>query len=75
MAWCFMGNHFHLLLEVPDKDAALKSWTEEDFLERLEILADDAYIRKAPTMGAEKARASAGKTLKEVRDIIGFKPF
>ena len=41
----------------------------------LEIMADDAYIRKAATMGAEKARASAGKTLKEVRDIIGFKPF
>jgi len=41
----------------------------------LEIMADDAYIRKAVTMGAEKARASAGKTLKEVREIIGFKPF
>ena len=22
-AWCFMGNHFHLLLEVPDKERAL----------------------------------------------------
>jgi tryptophanyl-tRNA synthetase len=41
----------------------------------LEIMADDAYIRKAVIMGAEKARASAGKTLKEVREIIGFKPF
>ena len=41
----------------------------------LEIMADDAYIRKAVTMGAEKARASAGKTLKEVREIIGFKTF
>ena len=40
-----------------------------------EILADDAYIRKATDMGREKARASASKTLKEVREIIGFRPF
>jgi hypothetical protein len=26
-------------------------------------------------MGQEKARASASKTLREVREIIGFKPF
>lgn len=40
-----------------------------------EILADDAYIRKAADLGREKARASASKTLKEVREIIGFRPF
>jgi tryptophanyl-tRNA synthetase len=40
-----------------------------------EILADDNYVRKAAGMGKEKARASASKTLKEVREIIGFKPF
>jgi len=40
-----------------------------------EILADDAYIRKAASMGQEKARSSASKTLREVREIIGFKPF
>jgi tryptophanyl-tRNA synthetase len=40
-----------------------------------EILADDAYIRKAANMGQEKARASASKTLREVREIIGFKHF
>jgi len=38
LAWCFMGNHFHLLLEVPDKEAALKGWTEDDFIERLGVL-------------------------------------
>jgi len=41
----------------------------------LEILADEAYIRSAVGMGQEKARASASKTLKEIREIIGFKPF
>jgi tryptophanyl-tRNA synthetase len=40
-----------------------------------EILADDKYISKAAGMGQEKARANASKTLKEVREIIGFKPF
>ncbi|MFC2080796.1 tryptophan--tRNA ligase [Bacteroidota bacterium] len=40
-----------------------------------EILDDDAYIRKATDMGREKARASASKTLREVREIIGFRPF
>ena len=31
IAWCFMGNHFHLLLEVPGKETALEGWTEKDF--------------------------------------------
>ena len=40
-----------------------------------EILADDAFISKAVAMGREKARASASKTLRDVREIIGFRPF
>ncbi len=41
----------------------------------LEIGADDVYLSKVARMGAEKARESAAKTVKEVREIIGFKPF
>ena len=41
----------------------------------LEISADNNYLRKVIKTGAEKARESASKTLKEVRHIIGFKPF
>ncbi len=41
----------------------------------LEIDADDAYLGKVARMGAEKARESASKTIREVRSIIGFKPF
>jgi tryptophanyl-tRNA synthetase len=41
----------------------------------LEIGADDEYLSKVARMGAEKARDSASKTIKEVREIIGFKPF
>lgn len=44
--------------------------------EKIEALsADSEYLQKVVKMGAEKARESAQKTLKEVREIIGFKPF
>ncbi len=41
----------------------------------LQLENDDAYLRKVVNSGAEKARESAGKTVREVREIIGFKPF
>lgn len=40
-----------------------------------DIAADTEYLRKVSKLGAEKARESAGKTIKEVREIIGFKSF
>jgi tryptophanyl-tRNA synthetase len=41
----------------------------------LSISSDNEYLRKVVSIGAEKARASASKTVREVREIIGFKPF
>lgn len=44
--------------------------------ERILALENDTdYLRKVTLEGAEKARASASKTLKEVRKIMGFKGF
>jgi tryptophanyl-tRNA synthetase len=40
-----------------------------------QILADRKYLARVVKEGAEKARASASKTLREVREIIGYKPF
>jgi len=40
-----------------------------------ELQSNDAYLKKVVAMGAEKAHASAGKTVREVREIIGFKAF
>lgn len=40
-----------------------------------EIYQDEKYLAKVVKQGAEKARESASKTVKEVRKIIGFKPF
>jgi tryptophanyl-tRNA synthetase len=41
----------------------------------LEIQSDNAYLAKVVKMGAEKAQESAAKTLKDVREIIGFRRF
>ncbi|GHT75946.1 tryptophan--tRNA ligase [Bacteroidia bacterium] len=40
-----------------------------------DIKNDDAYLRKVTKEGAEKARESASKTLRDVREIMGFKSF
>ena len=40
-----------------------------------EIRSDDAFLAKVVKDGKEKARASADKTVAEVREIMGFKPF
>jgi tryptophanyl-tRNA synthetase len=39
----------------------------------IEILDDDLYLAKVARMGAEKARESASKTLREVKEVIGFR--
>ena len=45
MAWCFMGNHFHLLLEIPDRELALGSLSDEDVLARLDVFRDEQSTR------------------------------
>jgi tryptophanyl-tRNA synthetase len=40
-----------------------------------EIAKDDTYLRQVARFGAIKARESASKTIREVREIIGFKNF
>jgi tryptophanyl-tRNA synthetase len=40
-----------------------------------ELNANEAYLKKVVLLGAEKAHASAQKTIREVRDIIGFRSF
>lgn len=40
-----------------------------------DISADVDYLNRVAKEGAEKARESAAKTIREVREIIGFRPF
>ena len=41
----------------------------------IEISGDKTYLKKVLKEGAEKARESGGKTVSEVREIIGFRAF
>ncbi len=41
LAWCFMGNHFHLLLEVADRELATEGWKDEDYIKRLEVFKNE----------------------------------
>jgi tryptophanyl-tRNA synthetase len=41
----------------------------------LQLASDDAYLKKVASTGRDKARDSAAKTLREVREIIGFREF
>ncbi|MFM6976732.1 MAG: tryptophan--tRNA ligase [Sphingobacteriaceae bacterium] len=40
-----------------------------------EIAKDTGFLQKVSKLGTEKARESAAKTVKEVREIIGFRSF
>lgn len=39
------------------------------------LLGDNEYLRKVAQMGMEKARLSAEETIREVREIMGFRSF
>ncbi len=41
----------------------------------LEISSNDEYLGKVVRIGTEKARASASQTLRDVREIIGYRTF
>jgi tryptophanyl-tRNA synthetase len=48
----------------------------EPFRERIkELSANNEYLRKVVMLGRDKAHESAANTIREVRSIIGFKPF
>jgi tryptophanyl-tRNA synthetase len=40
-----------------------------------DLLSNKSYLARVVSTGAEKARASASRTVREVREIIGYKPF
>ncbi len=40
-----------------------------------ELFVNDDYLHKVASLGAEKARESASRTIRDVREIIGFKVF
>ena len=75
----YQGDYNNCIIRYGD----MKKQLAEDIIkvttpvrERIEgYLADNDYLRKVAKMGADKARESASKTIKDVRSIIGFKEF
>jgi tryptophanyl-tRNA synthetase len=49
------------------------AFTEPIYNRIMELREDDQYLSKVALQGAEKARASASATIKEVREIMGFR--
>ncbi len=48
----------------------------EPIRERIEAISgDNDYLRKVLKLGQEKSRESASRTVSEVREVIGFRPF
>ncbi|OFX49045.1 MAG: tryptophan--tRNA ligase [Bacteroidetes bacterium GWA2_30_7] len=74
----FLDNYNNCTIRYGD----MKKQLAEDIISYLEpirnkitdLSANEQYLQKVLKNGAEKARESAAKTVKEVRNIIGFKP-
>jgi tryptophanyl-tRNA synthetase len=48
----------------------------DPFREKIkELYSNESYLKKVVELGAEKARSRASRTIREVREIIGFKSF
>lgn len=77
-------NHFDELYAKGEiRYGDLKKQLAEDVItftapirEKIEDISKNSeYLRKVAKLGEDKARASAGKTIREVREIIGFRSF
>ena len=54
--------------------ADMIAFTQPIYERILELRSKNDFISKVARDGAERARESAAKTIKDVREIIGFKP-
>jgi putative transposase len=66
LAWCFMGNHFHLLLEVLDHKTEVAKLSDRACFDRLKIL-DDEFATKQ--LLAQIAQFRAIGNLRGLHDI------
>ncbi|MCF6312964.1 MAG: hypothetical protein L3J39_10985 [Verrucomicrobiales bacterium] len=70
LAWCFLGNHFHLLLEVPDKEMAMRGWSREDYLQRLSVFKSE-WTTKQALDEVERCREMGAETrLNEIAESV-----
>ncbi len=75
LAWCFMGNHFHLLLEVPDRELATEGWTDEDYIKRLEVFKSE-WSSKLVLDEVEMFRKNgADEKVREIAESVKLRMF
>jgi len=75
IAWCFMGNHFHLLLEVPDRELALAGLSDEDILARLSILSGEMSTKFLQEEIENRRRLGDAEGLRQVVERVSKRLF
>ena len=75
LGWSYEKKPFKKVQQGWDIDKDIINFVTPIRKKILTISEDTEYLRKVAKQGAEKARESASKTLKEVRKIIGFREF
>lgn len=75
LAWCFMGNHFHLLLEVPDRGLATEGWSDEDYIKQLEVLKSEWSSKLVLDEVVRLRENGADKKVSEIAESVKARMF
>ena len=75
IAWCFMGNHFHLLLEVPDREQALAALSEDDILARLSVLSGEMSTKFLLDEIDTRRQLKDGEGLRQIAERVSERLF
>ncbi|MGI9244896.1 MAG: transposase, partial [Verrucomicrobiales bacterium] len=75
IAWCFMGNHFHLLLEVPDKEQAIAALGVEDILSRLSVFSGEMSTKSLQEEIDLRHRLEDEEGLRQIADQVSKRLF
>jgi len=71
LTWCCMGNHFHILLKVPQGDSARAAMTEDELFLRMEGAFSRQFIREVKWR-VEHARKLGNNSLAD-KIVAGLK--
>ena len=75
IAWCFMGNHFHLLLEVPDRELALARLSDEDILSRLSVFSGEMSTKFLLEEIGNRRRLEDAEGLRQIAERVSRRLF
>ncbi|MFT4637742.1 MAG: putative transposase [Verrucomicrobiales bacterium] len=75
IAWCFMGNHFHLLLEIPDRETALACLSEKEIIGRLSCFSEELSTKLLLGEVADCRRLGNVAGLTRIAEKVGKRLF